>query len=343
MEIVLDNIAKFYPNEYNFIPKTFLLPSKQKKFISALTNTGKTYIVKPSLGSLGNGIKIYNSPEQYQPSRIRAVAQEYIESYLIDDTKFDLRVYALIASVNPLRIYVYHDGIARFCTEKAGNDSIFSQLTNVAINKKKVADGKDISEISRFISDVFQILKDDGIDTDKLWVEIEDCIGLTIISSLKFILKSEVGNDLTHSEIPRCFQILGFDILLDKNAKPYVLEVNYRPLLNYYRGKEKRLKSKMIADAILLSAPFSSLQELIDSRMWGWDEQKWKQAIHENNIIKNRIRIERKEYEKNTLYHKVWPSKKKHRKIWSQIINKVMEEKLPRLPGITNKYKTLIE
>ena len=36
--------------------------------------------------------------------------------HLIDGFKFDLRIYALITCVNPLRVYVYKDGIVRLAT-----------------------------------------------------------------------------------------------------------------------------------------------------------------------------------------------------------------------------------
>ena len=62
--------------------------------------------------------------------------------YLIDGYKFDLRIYVLLAGVNPLRIFVYKDGLARFATvpyespAPANLTNLFMHLTNYAINKE---------------------------------------------------------------------------------------------------------------------------------------------------------------------------------------------------------------
>lgn len=59
--------------------------------------------------------------------------------------KFDLRIYVLLTGVNPLRIYIFDEGLARFATEKyepakrENLDNLFMHLTNYAINKH--ADG----------------------------------------------------------------------------------------------------------------------------------------------------------------------------------------------------------
>lgn len=45
------------------------------------------------------------------------VVQKYMmKPHLIDKFKYDLRIYVFVNGINPLRIYVYKDGLARFAT-----------------------------------------------------------------------------------------------------------------------------------------------------------------------------------------------------------------------------------
>ena len=41
-----------------------------------------------------------------------------LQPFLIDGFKMDLRVYVVVTSCDPLRVFVYKDGLARFATVK---------------------------------------------------------------------------------------------------------------------------------------------------------------------------------------------------------------------------------
>jgi tubulin polyglutamylase TTLL4 len=64
--------------------------------------------------------------------------------HLINGLKYDLRVYVIVTSFNPLTIYIYNDGLVRFATEKYNLDPSninqkFIHLTNFSINKKNTS------------------------------------------------------------------------------------------------------------------------------------------------------------------------------------------------------------
>jgi tubulin polyglutamylase TTLL6/13 len=68
--------------------------------------------------------------------------QKYIHKpYLIDNLKFDMRIYVLVYGVDPLRVFVFREGLARFATQeytcpgKGNMDNLFMHLTNYAINR----------------------------------------------------------------------------------------------------------------------------------------------------------------------------------------------------------------
>lgn len=71
------------------------------------------------------------------------VVQEYIQKpLLIDNKKFDLRLYVLISSIDPYICYINDEGLARFCTEDYQKptmlnlSNVYMHLTNYSLNKE---------------------------------------------------------------------------------------------------------------------------------------------------------------------------------------------------------------
>ena len=151
----LMRLYKLYPDEYDFFPRTYLLPVEYNEFKlqfkkdpakkdSATKEAAETetFIIKPENLCQGRGIYLVKDPTEVENAD-SCVAQKYIPNpFLIDELKFDLRLYVLLMGVNPLRILLFKDGLVRLATEpyvRPTGDNIgnlFMHLTNYAINKK---------------------------------------------------------------------------------------------------------------------------------------------------------------------------------------------------------------
>lgn len=99
------------------------------------------------------------------------VVQKYLKNpLLIDDLKFDLRIYALVTQSEPLKIYLYREGLARFATVKykysnTKKGSLQMHLTNYAINKKsknfvKATDEDGEQSSKRSLASIFQSIEE---------------------------------------------------------------------------------------------------------------------------------------------------------------------------------------
>ena len=136
-----------------------------------------TYIVKPCAGSCGKGIFLCRGVPNVPAARLdasrdgalhasprppsdgasgpegaeaggdggedrikRFVVQRYLDPFLVDGRKFDLRLYVVVTSFVPLRIHLFDQGLVRFAAmpypgATALLHNTFMHLTNYAINK----------------------------------------------------------------------------------------------------------------------------------------------------------------------------------------------------------------
>ncbi len=144
MVLALNRMQRQFPSEYKFYPRTYVLPAEWSTFrgeFDAYGRSSRTYIVKPDAGSQGKGIHLTQTLDDVSPLE-NQVAQSYIPNpFLVEGFKFDIRIYALITSIRPLRVYMYKDGLVRLCTEPYKQPSTknlsnrLMHLTNYSINK----------------------------------------------------------------------------------------------------------------------------------------------------------------------------------------------------------------
>ena len=77
-----------------------------------------TLIVKPDAGCQGKGIFLTKHLDDVVEAD-GMIAQQYLQTpLLVDGYKFDLRLYVLVLSCSPMRILLFKEGLARFCTER---------------------------------------------------------------------------------------------------------------------------------------------------------------------------------------------------------------------------------
>ena len=126
-DLMYKNITKMQQKygvvNFNFIPKTYIFPAEQQIFLEdaeKLKNQQQWWIIKPAANSQGRGISVTDKVSEVlrRQQGSGMVVSHYISNpLLIDGLKFDLRIYIVVTSVNPLKIYIYQDGLVRFATE----------------------------------------------------------------------------------------------------------------------------------------------------------------------------------------------------------------------------------
>lgn len=168
-----------------------------------------------------------------------------------------------MTSVNPLRLYIYEEGLTRFATQKytdiasGGNKKAnkYMHLTNFSINKKNInfvkTDGEDQDgQGSKWsISELRRQLQQQGIDDTIIWRKIEDICIKTVISAEPYIFQAMKKN-VPHSD--SCFELLGFDILIDSILEPWLIEVNLSCSLGCDSALDQRVKAALVADLLTL-------------------------------------------------------------------------------------------
>ncbi|KAK7505808.1 hypothetical protein BaRGS_00003079, partial [Batillaria attramentaria] len=253
--------GKLEAQKCDFFPSTYELPSEYHIFVDEYRrNPGFIWIMKPIAKSQGKGIFLFKRLKditdwkkgvEYQPIGDQAkegpetyVVQRYIENpYLIGGRKFDLRIYVLVTSYNPLKVWLYRSGFARFSNTRFSLECIddsYVHLTNVAV--QKTAPDYDPEKGCKWSLQQLRqyFIAKHGIEAmDQMFKQINDIFIYSLQSCQRIIINDK-----------HCFELYGYDILIDANLKPWLIEINASPSLTASNQEDYDLKFGLLNDVL---------------------------------------------------------------------------------------------
>jgi len=253
---------------YDFWTATFVLPQEYGMFLeefkrAGVGNSGR-WIMKPIGKAQGRGIFLFDKlsdisewkrdPNWQKEGKLGLAAktadtyivQKYVENpYLVGGKKFDLRLYALVTSFSPLSFWIYRAGFARFSNaryscEKHDMDNLFMHLTNAAVQKTAEHYDEQLGCKWALHALKFFLISKHGIErVDKLFRDIQDVITRSLLAVQPVIIQDR-----------HCFELYGYDILVDSELKPWLIEVNASPSLTADTDDDYALKTKLVQDTL---------------------------------------------------------------------------------------------
>ncbi len=209
--------------------------SKLGQFYGRLEDCHNLWIVKPASNARGNGIFVTDRlTDILKEDKLDAVGkdtlvQKYLESPLLLELqgfeyKFDIRQWVLVTCLAPLTVYLFSGFYCRLCSnpfELAAIGDLSRHLTNYSVNKSNFREGSGQLRAS-VLDDGFlkSYLRDRrGFDWD---AQMQPRIEAIVVEAIK-----SAADKMKPRE--RSFEVYGFDILLDADLNPHLLEVNLSP------------------------------------------------------------------------------------------------------------------
>lgn len=293
-DVIWKNISRMqrkHGRTYQITPQGFVLPKGTISWEAARARSpGALWIWKPCSQSCGRGIKVISSSIQQDEGRElgrrRGVVQRYVDNpLLIDGYKFDLRIYVVVLSYDPLKVYINDEGLVRLATERYSSapetlQSRTMHLTNYSVNKSSPAfvqnrdaaergeeEGKPDEEMraSKWsLRELREHFDQKGLDYDLMFDRIKDVIIKGLIA-VELPIREEWAKALEDdpsggwaargpagAHRSTCFEMYGFDVLVDDQLRPWLLEVNICPSLSSGSPLDKRIKTKFVADTFTL-------------------------------------------------------------------------------------------
>ena len=271
--------------DFEICPATYIFPEDYKRWCNdrEMNNYKDMYILKPTSSSCGRGIRVIGKKDNLNNKKAGYLVSKYLSKpHLLRGFKYDLRIYVVVTCFDPLKAYMFQDGLVRLATQpystaKGSLKKRFIHLTNYSINKKaenyvkntngvevngskkendqsKAATAEDGNEGEEELSAKWSLqqLRQEynkmGINYNEVFKNIKSLCVKTLMA-----VEPEICSQMRMNKHKgSCFEIYGFDVLIDENFKPWLLEVNVAPSLSSSSPYDKKVKTTLLSDSMHL-------------------------------------------------------------------------------------------
>lgn len=239
----------------DFLPRVYSMPRDYHLLQqAALDDPCRRWILKPKNASRGRGIRVVSDIASV-PMESSWMVQQYLANpHIMRQRKYVLRLYVLVSSIDPLRVYLHRQGFAKLASapyDVNDADNPFSQLTNPDINALNggVEVPVEFVDLERYRA----WLREEGHDDERLFAQIRDLVTLTVISAVGSMRRQSAD---CGADTRGCYELLGLDCLIDDQLKPWILECNLSPSLGVCAAPdggadiEERVKAEVVSDTV---------------------------------------------------------------------------------------------
>ena len=234
------------------IPKTFYIGKNLWMLKRTNLNRGREMKILSNIDDIVTEINsMFDSNKKQKPNNL--IIQKYLESPLLyNGRKFDIRIWVLFTYLgkdNNYNVYVFKEGHLKACSDEfnINSDNLFIHLTNYSVQKYNKNFSK--SEIGNEIS--FKMFQDE-LNRQNSGKNFKKDIFPEIIKIIWITAKAG-KNKINIMDRKNCFEIYGYDFILDTNYQPFLLEINTNPGLEESSPLIKMLVPRMIDDAFRLT------------------------------------------------------------------------------------------
>ena len=190
-----------------------------------------------------------NNDKGYKYKSNRIIIQKYIEKpFLYNGRKFDIRIWVLLT--HKMNAYIFKEGHLKVSSINYDLDSnnSFIHLTNYSLQKfnkhfSKYEKGNEVS-FETFQKYINEIMKKD--------INFKNIVYPQFIEIIKHTIKC-TKNLINISDRQNCFELMGYDFLIDEDFNVFLIEINSNPGLEISSEIIKMLVPRMIDDALRLT------------------------------------------------------------------------------------------